>query len=145
MRILKIDERENFLHIVPEIEDDLWHLERVIEKHDLVSGQSDRKIKPKEAGEKPRRVKMFIELDADNVEFHRFLGQLRVSGTITGGKPAELLEIGSQQALEIEIGRDIKIKKKALKKYQIERLKKASEATKKGKTNGKQMTTIVGE
>ena len=133
MRILKIDKKENFLHVVPEIEDDLWHLERIIEKHDLVSGQSDRKIKPKEAGEKPRRVKMFIELDADNVEFHRFLGQLRVSGTITGGKPAELLEMGAQHSLEICLGKDVKIKKQALKKFQIERIKKAAKATKKGK------------
>ncbi len=133
MRILKIDTRENFLHIVPEIEDDLWHLERIIEKHDLVSGPSDRKIKPKEAGEKPKRVKMFIELDADNVEFHRFLGQLRVSGIITGGKPVEFLEMGAQHSLEIVLGKDVKIKKQALKKFQIERIKKAAEATKKGK------------
>ena len=62
MRVLKIDEVENFLHLVPEIEDDLWHLERIIEKHDLVSGLSDRKIKPKEAGEKPIRVESQVDL-----------------------------------------------------------------------------------
>ncbi len=133
MRVLKIDERENFLHLVPEIEDDLWHLERIIEKHDLVSGPSDRKIKPREAGEKPRRIKMFIELDVDSVEFHRFLGQLRISGIITGGSPAEFLEMGAQHSLELALGKDVKIKKQALKKFQIERIKKAVEATKKGK------------
>jgi len=133
MRILKIDEVENFLHLVPEIEDDLWHLERIIEKHDLVSGLSDRKIKPKEAGEKAIRVKMSIELEVDSVEFHRFLGQLRVSGTIKSGKPVEFLEIGAQHSLEIALGKDVKIKKQNLKKFQIERIKKAAEATKKGK------------
>jgi len=76
---------------------------------------------------------MFIELDVDSVEFHRFLGQLRVSGIITGGSPAEFLEMGAQHSLEIALGKDVKIKKQALKKFQIERIKKAVEATKKGK------------
>jgi len=133
MRILKIDEREAFLHLVPEIEDDLWHLERVIEKGDLVSGQTDRKIKPRVEGEKPQRVKMFLSLEVDSVEFHRFLGQLRVSGKIVEGKPAELVEVGAQHSLEIVLGRDVKVKKLALKRFQIERIRKAAEATKKGK------------
>jgi protein pelota len=133
MRILKIDEKENFLHLVPEIEDDLWHLERIIEKHDLVSGATDRKIKPRTEGEKPKRIKLFLSLDVDSVQFHRFLGQLRVNGIITDGKPAELLEVGAQHALEIQLGKDVKIKKRALKKYQVERLRKAADATKKGK------------
>jgi len=132
MRILKIDEKNKFLHLVPEIEDDLWHLERVIEKHDIITGLTDRKIKAKEAGEKAQRVKMFVSLDVDSVEFHRFLGQLRVSGKIVGGTPAELLELGAQQSLEIELGKEVKLKKQALKKYQLERLRKAAEATKKG-------------
>ncbi len=133
MRILKIDEKENFLHLVPEIEDDLWHLEQVIEKHDLVSGMTDRKIKPRSEGEKTQRIKLFVSLDVDLVEFHRFLGQLRVSGKIVDGKPAELLEMGAQHSLEIGLGRDVKIKKQSLKKYQVDRLKKAAAATKKGK------------
>lgn len=133
MRILKIDEKENFLHLVPEIEDDLWHLERIIEKHDLVSGATDRKIKPRSEGEKPQRIKLFVSLDADRVQFHRFLGQLRVSGVIVEGKPADQLEVGAQHALEIQLGKDVKIRKKSLKKYHVERLRKAAAATKKGK------------
>jgi protein pelota len=132
MRLLKIDAKENFLHLVPETEDDLWHLERVIEKHDLVSGSSDRKIKPKTEGEKAQRIRVYVTLDVASVEFHRFMGQLRVSGAIVDGKPAELLEMGAQQALEIAPGTEIKVKKKALKNFQVERLRKAAEATKKG-------------
>lgn len=134
MRILKIDKKENLLQVVPEIEDDLWHLERIIEKHDIVSGTADRKIKPKEAGEKPIRIKLSVSLKVENLEFHRFIGQLRASGTILEGKPADKIEIGAQQALEIELGKDIKIKKARLKQFQIDRLKKAAEATKQGKT-----------
>lgn len=133
MRILKIDSEKGFLHIIPEIEDDLWHLERVIEKGDLVSGTADRKIKPKEAGEKPRRVKLSVTLEVDSVEFHRFSGRLRVSGKIVEGKPAELLEIGAQQSLEVSLGEPVKIQKQELKQFQVQRLKKAAAATKKGK------------
>lgn len=133
MRILKIDEKENFLHLVPEIGDDLWHLERIIEKGDFVSGPTDRKIKGRTDGEKVQRVKMYITLEVEKIEFHRFLGQLRVSGAIVDGKPAEFLDMGAQHALEIGLGKEVKIKKKSLKKFQLDRLRKAAEATKKGK------------
>lgn len=133
MRIVKIDKKENFLQLVPEINDDLWHLERIIEKHDFVSGSTDRKIKPKVEGEKPERMVLFVTLDVESVEFHRFSGKLRISGKIVEGKPAEFIEFGAQQALEIELGNEVKIKKPALKQYQIDRLKKAEAATKKGK------------
>jgi len=133
MRILKIDKKENFLQLVPEVIDDLWHLERIIEKHDLVSGTTDRKIKPKSEGAKPERIVLFVTLDVESVEFHRFSGKLRVSGKIVEGKPAEFMEFGAQQSLELELGKEVKIKKQRLLQYQIDRLKKAEAGTKKGK------------
>ncbi len=133
MRILRIDERKNFLRLVPEISDDLWHLERVIEKGDLVSGSTDRKIKPRAEGEKPHRVKLFVSLETDAVEFHRFSGKLRISGKIVEGKPAELLEKGAQQSLDVELGQPIKVQKRNLLRFQVERLRKASAATLKGR------------
>ena len=134
MRLLKIDEKDSFLHLVPEVEDDLWHLERVLEKEDLVSGITDRRIKPKSEGAKAERAKLFLTIEVEKVEFHRFSGKLRVAGKIVEGKPSELLEIGSEHALEIELGREVKVKKLSLKKFQVERLRKAAEATKTGKT-----------
>lgn len=134
MRILKIDERDSFLHLVPEVEDDLWHLERIVEKGDLVSGITDRRIKPKSEGGKPERIKLYLTIEAEKVDFHRFSGKLRVSGKIVEGKPAELLEIGSEHSLEVELGREIKVKKRLLKKFQVDRIRKAAEATKTGKT-----------
>ena len=133
MRILKIDENTGFLHLVPEVADDLWHLERVIESGDLVSGSADRKIKPREAGEKSMRIKLFVSIEVISVEFHRFSGKLRVSGKIVEGKPAELVEVGAQQSIEIELGQALKLKKNELKHFQVERLRKAAAETKKGK------------
>jgi protein pelota len=133
MRILKVDKKTCLISLVPEIPDDLWHLERVIEKGDLVSGATDRKIKPKEQGEKSLRVKLFLEIEVEKLDFHRETGNLRVTGIIKSGKPADLIEMGSSHSIEIDLGKNIKIKKKELKKFQIERLEKASAATKKGK------------
>ena len=87
MRILKIDGKENLLQVVPEIEDDLWHLERIIEKHDIVSGSADRKIKPKEAGEKPIRIKLSVSLDVESVEFHRFWDNCVYQEQLLKGNP----------------------------------------------------------
>ena len=44
MKILKIDKQLNQLLVIPENLDDLWHLEKVIEKNDIVAGKTDRKI-----------------------------------------------------------------------------------------------------
>jgi len=133
MRILKIDRKANFLHLVPEVTDDLWHLERIIEKHDLVSGSADRRIKPRQEGEKAERIKLLVTLDVDSVEFHSFSGKLRITGIIVEGKPEKMLELGAMQSIEAELGEPIKIKKKELKKFQVERIEKAAQETKTGK------------
>ncbi len=128
MKILKIDEKNRFLHVVPESSDDFWHLERVIEKGDLVSGETDRKIKPLHEGEKPRREKLFVELNVETVEFHKFSGMLRIEGTIVQGKPSELIEIGAHHSLELPLHTPVKVQKKQLLRFQIERLRAAAEA-----------------
>ncbi len=133
MRIVKLDKQDNSFEVVPENLDDLWHLERIIEKGDLVSGSTERKIKPKVPGEKPFRVKMFIEVSAEDIEFHKFSGKLRVNGIITSGTPEEYIELKSHHSIEIEPMKKVKVKKKVLKKYHIERLEKAKKASSRAK------------
>ena len=125
MRILKIDKKNQLLELIPDSLDDLWHLEKVIESGDLVSGKSTRKIKPKHAGEKAERIPVFLKLEAASTEFHRFSGKLRVSGAIIEGKPEELVEIKSHHSLEFEPGKKIRVEKKTLKNWQVQRIEKA--------------------
>ncbi|MBN1940975.1 MAG: mRNA surveillance protein pelota [Candidatus Diapherotrites archaeon] len=132
MRILQIDRKESLVKVVPETMDDLWHLERIIEPQDFVSGSTDRRIKAKDTEQKSERVNIFVTIEVEKAEFHKFSGKLRVQGIIVEGKPAELIEIKSHQALEIELNKPVTIKKKALKNYQIERLEKAKNATSTG-------------
>ncbi|HZX20274.1 MAG TPA: mRNA surveillance protein pelota [archaeon] len=129
MNILKVDRRNSFFEIVPDNFDDLWHLEKLIEKGDLVSGSSERKIKGKHEGDKAVKEKIFVELEVEKTEFHEATNQLRILGLVTQAKPIELVELRSHHALEAQIGEKIKVQKKELKNYQIERLERAKKAS----------------
>ncbi len=128
MKILKVDAKAKVLKLVPETKDDLWHLERVIEPHDLVSGSTDRKIKAEE-GRDAKRVKLFVKLEVESIEFHETTGNLRINGIILGGKPEEFIEIKAHQSLDVKTGKDIEIIKHIWGKHHIERLEKAKKAT----------------
>ncbi|HZX33966.1 MAG TPA: mRNA surveillance protein pelota [archaeon] len=129
MKVLKLDRKENFIEIMPDSLDDLWHVEKLVEKGDLVSGSSERKIKPKTEGEKAYRQKIFVELEVEKIEFHEETGQLRILGVVVFAKPEELVELKSHHTIEVEPGTRLKISKKALKNYHIERLEKAKNAS----------------
>lgn len=132
MRILKLDRKNRLIKVVPEVLDDQWHIERTIEKGDIVSGSTDRKVK-REEFQKAERVKLFLKLETISTEFHRFSGKLRVLGKILEGKPEEFVEIGSHHSLDLELGEQVEIQKKEWKEYQIKRLEKARDSTNKGK------------
>jgi len=133
MRVLKISRKDNFLDLMPEVVDDLWHLEKIIEPGDVVTGLTERKIKPKEPGAKAFKQKMHLDLEVEEVKFDKYSGALRVSGVILGGRPEELVDLKAHHSLEFEPGRRLKIKKKELKGYHLERLKKAEASLKKAK------------
>lgn len=129
MKVLKIDKKENEIQCIPETADDLWHLEKIISKKDVIFGTVDRKIKPKNEGEKSQRIKLFVELEVENSHFEEYSNELRVNGIILGGKPEEFIELKSHQNLEIGYGEKIRIKKESLKQWQIDRLKKAESSS----------------
>ena len=133
MRIRLLDKKTKTIKLVPEILDDLWHLEQVIEAGDFVSGSSDRKIKGKDEQQKSERIRLFLKIQVETVELHSFSGVLRANGIIVEGKPEELIQLKAHHALEIELGEPITIEKKEWKQHQIDRLKKAVEATKREK------------
>ncbi len=136
MRIIKVDYRANFFEAVPDNLDDLWHLEKIIEPGDIVSGTTERKIKPKEEGMKQSKETIFIELQAEKIEFHESSGDLRIQGIIVFC-PSALVEIKSHHTLEVFPGKQVKVKKEQLKKYQVDRLEKAKIAS------GRDTTVLV--
>ena len=125
MKILKIDKKTNEIVVIPENLNDLWHLEKIIEKNDLVKGKTDRKIKPSKEGEKTIRQTLFVEINVEDIHFQEFSENLKIGGVIVGGHPAEFIELKSHQSIDLFVNDKISFTKKAIKKWQIDRLEKA--------------------
>lgn len=129
MRILKLDKKHCLLKVVPQIEDDLWHLSQIIEKGDRVRGIASRKIKGDESRSAERRS-IFVEIEVEKVSFQKEGNVLRVSGIVKKASD-DSVPLGAAQSIEIMLNKEYTIIKSSIKKHQIERLKKAEKATRK--------------
>jgi protein pelota len=115
--------------LVPESLDDLWHLAYVLEPGDLVSGDTHRRIQRKDdqmrdtGGE---REHMYVTIEVEDVDFHKFSNRLRVSGTIEDCSRED--QLGMHHTLNVEEREEIEVEK-IWKADQLERLEEAVEAT----------------
>lgn len=126
MKILKIDRKNPFIQVIPQTLEDLWHLHKIIEANDIISGKSTRRHKPKELeGGKSEKRDIFVEIRVKEIDFQKFSKALKIIGTIVSGRPEEVIEIGSHHSITIEPGKTIGIKKQKLFEWQLERLRKA--------------------
>ena len=128
MKVVKIDRKEGFVEVIPHNFDDLWVLEQFLQKGDIVFGSSTRSFKPRDTKETVRK-KVFIELEAEKAEFHKFSGSLKVLGIILSGRPEEFVELKAHHSLEIELNEKLKVRKKDLSEFQLGMLLKAEKAT----------------
>ncbi|MEM3399585.1 MAG: mRNA surveillance protein pelota [Candidatus Micrarchaeia archaeon] len=129
MRIIHFDEKSGEMKLVPEVAEDLWHIERVLEKGDILSAKTERRFRVQE-GDSGEKKPVFIELSAEKIEFSRSENRLRITGKIMRGEPEEYVSIGSYHTIEIELHKPIKITKE-WKKHEIERIRNAEHETKK--------------
>ena len=134
MKIIKENEKEGIVEIVPETLDDLWHLSHIIEVGDNASSKTTRRIQDtsgdKIRGDRGVKKTFYLGLDIENVSFHLFTGKLRLTGVITRG-PEDLIPLGSHHTLEVKLNTPITIKKGRWPKWAIKRLNQAIEASKK--------------
>lgn len=128
MKILTFEKKEGVMKLIPEVLEDLWHLERVLEPGDVVSSSSTRAFKPEEGEEERKKVR--VELQAEKIEFSKTANKLRVTGKITGGGPEEYIQLGRYHTIDIELEKPVEIKKQ-WKTYQLQRIEKARESSKK--------------
>ena len=128
MKLIHSDFKRGEAKIKVESMDDLWYLSNVVDNGDVVKGQTTRKIK---IGDKDDRnvkiVKKIITLaiEVEKVEFHKYSNNLRISGTIKEGP--EDVSKGSYHTINVEDGTVLKIIKPQWLKYQIEKIKEATE------------------
>lgn len=131
MRIMALKPMEGFFQVECHSAEDFHSIAKLIHSNDLVSGETDRNIKPREAGQKPFRLKMFLTLSVSSIEVDDHLPALRVSGIIESGSPEEFVEVKSQHTLQFNLFQSIKVQKPQLVSHEVEQLKKMEQESKK--------------
>jgi len=133
MRIIQEDKKKGIIELIPETLDDLWHLSHIIEKGDVVSSKTTRRIHDT-SGERIRsdrgvRKTFYLGIRVESVKFHKYTGKLRATGIIEKG-PEDLVPLGSYHTLEIKLNTPLSIKKETWSKWALRRLKDAIESSK---------------
>jgi protein pelota len=132
MRIQSRDRRDDGterITLVPESLDDLWHLQYVLEPGDRVEGDTTRRIQRDDEQLRDKggeREHMYVTVEVDDVEFHKFANRLRVGGVIVDCSRED--QLGHHHTLNVEERKEIAVTKR-FKPDQIERLEEAVEAT----------------
>ena len=111
MRVLKKNLRgdEGEIALLPESLDDLWHLQHIVSRGDLVFALTHRKapaIADKARPEKMERKPVRLGVKIEDVEFHMYSNWLRLHGRIVSG-----MDVGQYHTLNIEVGTDLSILK----------------------------------
>lgn len=106
---------------------DLWYLSTIIEQGDLVAGKTFRKIKL--GGEDDRSSKIvkkpvYLSIEVEKIEFHKFSNSLRVSGKIVEG--TDDVPKGSYHTFDLNLGSKIRIEKEQWLNYQKQKLEEAT-------------------
>lgn len=126
MKILSQNLKRREVKVKIDNVDDLWYLSHIIDKGDLVKGQTLRKIKIGEDERKAKIVKrwVFIVIEVEKTEFKENL--IKVLGKVV--ECPEDVKKGSYHSFNIEKDSVIAIIKDKWLRFQLDRLKEASAA-----------------
>lgn len=127
MRIVHQDLKDGIVKLEPEHADDLWYLSLLVEPGDLVSAETERKVKIGDAETEKARVvrkRVFLTLKVEKVEYAD--GGLRILGTIAAGP--DDIPLASHHSFEIEPREQITLQKEEWLSFQLEKLREAATA-----------------
>ena len=131
MRILNKNSKGKIYKISIDNLDDLWHLYNLIEEHDVVGGETHRrlgKFDDKLRPEKAAKKKIWLAIDVERLEFHEFSNRLRIHGMITRGP--EEMGLKSFHTLNFTTGTRLELEKPdGWKPHQLDQLKDAIAAS----------------
>jgi protein pelota len=131
LKIIETNLRQGFVKVVPDTQDDLWHLYNVIYKGDEVFAYTSRAIKSDTEASRPKsaeRVSAFMGIKVESVAWDKFLGKLRVHGIIIHAP--EIIPTGAHHTISVSLNQPVTIVKQTWQKHHLDRLKRASEAEK---------------
>jgi len=131
MKIIYKDLKKGIIKLIPETMDDLWHLQHIIDKGDLVKAltfrtaeQNTDKLRLKKTEKKP----MILGIRVEDVEFHQFSDRLRIHGVIEEGPQ----DLGSHHTINIKAGefKELTIEKEEWRLHHLKRLEDAIKSSK---------------
>ena len=131
MKITEKNLRQGFVKVIPDSQDDLWHLYNVIYKGDEVYAYSSRAIKSDTEYSRPKsgeRFSAFMGIKVENVSWDKFLGKLRIHGLICHAP--DIIPPAAHHTLSIALNQPVTIVKKEWPKHLLDRLTRASETEK---------------
>jgi protein pelota len=131
VKIVQKNLQQGFVKVVPDSQDDLWHLYNIIFKGDEVYAYSSRAIKSDTESSRPKsgeRVSAFMGVIVESVGWDKFLGKLRVHGLIC--KAPDIIPTGAHHTLSIALNQQLTIVKKEWPKHLLDRLNKSTESEK---------------
>ncbi|MGC8571843.1 MAG: mRNA surveillance protein pelota [Candidatus Micrarchaeia archaeon] len=130
MKIIKFSENEGTLKIRVDNINDLWTIQRIIFKDDLVKSESLRKFKASDS-DVGEMKEVIIKVKVEKTEFDKNTNRLRISGKIVDGRPLDYVKLGSYHTLNINEGDLLEITKIHWPNYIRDLIKEAIENTKK--------------
>lgn len=131
MKIIEKNPEQEFVKVVPDSPDDLWHLYNIIYHGDEVYAYSSRAIKSDTEASRPKsgeRVSAFMGVKVISVSWDKFLGKLRVHGLICHAP--DIIPTGAHHTLSIALNQPVTIVKKEWPKHILDRIERASETEK---------------
>ena len=131
MKIIEKNISQGFVKVVPDSPDDLWHLYNVIYAGDEVYAYSSRAIKSDTEGSRPKsgeRFSAFMGVKVISVGWDKFLGKLRVHGTICHAP--DIVPTGAHHTISVALNQPVTIVKKEWPKHLLDRIIRASETEK---------------
>jgi protein pelota len=131
VKIIEKNLDRDFIKLVPDSQDDLWHLYNSIYKGDEVYAYSSRAIKTDQEYSRPKggeRFSAFMGVKVESVSWDKFLGKLRVHGLICHAP--EIIPPGAHHTLNIALNQPVTIVKKEWPKHIVDRLIRASHSEK---------------
>ncbi len=131
MKIISLKPAEHAFAVECHSSEDLSFVSTLIQSGDLVSGETDRNIKPREPGQKAFRIPMRLTLRVNEVSVEESTPSLRVSGVIESGTPVEFVEVRAQHALVFNLFQTIHVQKSQLFQHDILRLREREKESQK--------------
>ncbi|MEZ0247848.1 MAG: mRNA surveillance protein Pelota [Thermoproteus sp.] len=106
---LSVDRRRGVVQVLPEREEDLYFVYLLVDRGDVVRGWTVREYKP-EGAKEGERVKVFLGVRVEALEYHRFRGSLRIRGVVVEAEGLEGVK-GRRHTFDVLPGREIEVAK----------------------------------